>query len=374
MATTDVAVVGGGVIGCAIAYYLAKAGVEVTIFEKEPSGGQTSAAAAGMLAPISEAANDDPFFHMGVKGLSMYPDLAAQLREETGIDILYTESGIIRIALTEEEREHLRGQAEVQQRELGLDVRWLDSDEARRLEPGLSPEVQGAVFSPQERHVSSPRLVQALTRAALAAGASLRTASPVLALLTEGRRVTGVRLHTEDISARWVVLASGSWSSQWGRTLGFSTPVFPVRGQIVALQEVSPPLRYVVYSERGYLVPKADGLVLAGTTVERCSNFDMRATAAGVSSILAGATAMVPSLDQATVRDAWAGLRPGSADGLPLLGPLPNWDGVIMATGHYRNGILLAPITGRLISQFITGAKPEVPLEPFNPGRFGTLA
>lgn len=373
MATTDVAIIGGGAVGCAIAYYLAKAGVETTVFEKEPSGGHTSAAAAGMLAPISEATQDDPFFHLGYRSLLLYPDLAAQLKEEAGIDIMYTESGILRVALGDEEAKHLQAQAKAQQQR-GLDVRWLDGAEARRLEPALAPEVEGAVLSPQERHISSPRLVQALARAATAAGASLRMASPVVGLLTEGKRVTGVRLHDDDVSARWVVLASGSWSGRWGRALGLSMPVFPVRGQVVALQEVSQPLRHVIYSERGYLVPKADGVVLAGTTVEPGVGFDIRATAAGVSSILANAISMAPSLAQAAVRDAWAGLRPGSADGLPLLGPVADWEGVIIATGHYRNGILLAPITGHLICQLITGAKPDLALDPFSPNRFGALA
>ncbi len=362
----DVIVVGGGVIGCAIGYYLAREGVAVAVVERGEIGCEASSAAAGMLAPLADVEEEGPFQEIAVAGLRLFPALAETLRAESGVDIEYLTSGILRVASSETEELRLRALA---RRSVGLALHWLSPKEAHSLEPALSTEIRGALYSPEEHQVSADRLVRAFARAAAAYGATPCRNRRVDGLLTRGESVIGVRTSDGPMNAGHVVLAAGPWTGRVAGLLGVSLPVFPVRGQMTALPGKSL-LRHIVWGEDGYLVPKANGLVFAGATVENVG-FRRQTTASGIQGLLTMAVTLVPRLAFAAPVDAWAGLRPGSADGLPLLGPLPRWEGVSVATGHYRNGILLSAITGRLITQSIVDGLADETLAPFSPARFG---
>jgi glycine oxidase len=364
----DVVVVGGGVIGCTIAYHLTAAGANVALFERNEVAGEASGAAAGMLAPLSESPQPGPFVELCLTSLRLFPALAAALRQETGIDIEYLPSGILRVAQTEDEERELRHRLEWQ-RSLGLALEWVDGEALRRLEPRLGP-ARGALYSPQEHQVSAGRLTQALAQAAARRGAVLRQGMGVTGLLNNGRRVTGVRTTSGNVSCGQVVLAAGPWTGAFARRLGLPLPVRPVRGQMLAFADFALPLRHIVWGEAAYLVPKANGFLFVGATVEDVG-FRSATTVRGLRGLERGARGLVPSLAHGEIASSWAALRPGSPDGLPILGPVPGWDGLSVASGHYRNGILLAPITGRLMAQLLTKGTTEVSLAPFSAGRFG---
>ncbi len=361
----DVIVVGGGVIGCAIGYYLACEGVAVAVVERGEIGCEASSAAAGMLAPLAEVEEAGPFQQLAIAGLRLFPALAETLRAESGVDIEYQASGILRVALSEAEERRLRA---LTKQSMGLPVHWLSPQEARSLEPALSPEVRGALYSSEEHQVSADRLVRAFARSAAAQGAKLCCECRVDGLLKRGERVVGARTADGPMSAGHVVLAAGPWTGRLAGSLGVALPVFPVRGQMAALKGRSL-IRHIVWGEDGYLVPKANGLVFAGATVENVG-FRQQTTAAGIRGLVRMAGALAPRLARASPVVCWAGLRPGSADGLPLLGPLPGWEGASVATGHYRNGILLSAITGHLIARSIIDGVEDEALASFSPGRF----
>ena len=361
----DVIVVGGGVIGCAIAYYLAREGVRVEVVERGEIGGEASGAAAGMLAPLTEVEDEGPFQQLCLESLCMFPALVAALYDETGIDTEYLPSGILRVALNDEEERRLRC---VYHSTDCLPLHWLTPDDLHSLEPSLSPAIKGAVFSPDEHQVNADRLTQAFARAAARRGTTLRRYVSVRRLLTEKGRVTGVRTAEGDLTAGHVVLAAGPWTRRLAASLGVDLPVFPVRGQMMALPSKSA-LRHIVWGSAGYLVPKANGLVFVGATVEK-AGFRCRTTAAGLRTLTKVASMLAPRVSAIAPVDSWAGLRPGSVDGLPLLGSLPEWEGVSVATGHYRNGILLSPVTGRLIARSVIEGSTDGAMVSFSPNRF----
>jgi glycine oxidase len=361
----DVLVIGGGVIGCAIAYYLAREGVRVELVERGEIGSEASGAAAGMLAPLAEVERAGPFQRLCLDSLRMFPPLVASLREGTGIDVEYLPSGILRVALNDDEADALRPLCAGSN---CLPLEWLSREDLRSLEPGLSPEVAGAAFSPEEHQINADRLTQAFVRAARKNGAVVHRHLRVVYLLTEKRRATGVRTSEGDLLAGHVVLAAGPWTGYLTASLGVDLPVFPVRGQMIALPSKSGP-RHIIWGSAGYLVPKANGLIFAGATVEKVG-FRRRTTVRGLAEMTKMASSLAPRMSALTPVDAWSGLRPGSADGLPLLGPLPGWDNLTVATGHYRNGILLSPITGRLIARLLVDGSLDRTLSPFSPARF----
>ena len=371
MAARDVIIVGGGVIGCAIAYYLAEAGVRVTILERGEVGGEASGASAGVLAPLELSMEAGPLLDLCLAGLQLHPPLADKLREETGIDVEYLRSGILRVALTGEDADDLRALVD-RQRLPGM-LEWVDAEALRRLEPRLAA-ARGGVYSPHLHQVNAHRLTQALAQAAVARGAALRQGVAVTGFVTGGSRVTGVRTDDRRMTAGHVILAAGSWTGALGRRLGVSLPVKPMRGQMLAFADFSSPLRHILLGEDGgYLAPKANGFLFVGSTVEDVG-FRKNTTARGLAGLRRMAVTLVPSLAYAEVASDWAGLRPGSPDDLPILGPVPGWEGLSVASGHFRKGILLAPITGRLMAQWLTQGRTEISLEPFSPSRFAASA
>jgi glycine oxidase len=366
---SDVVVVGGGIVGCACAYELAKRGARVTLLEYGKPGMQATNAAAGMLAPLIEADGVGPMLRFGAQALREYADGVAEVERACGFDVEYRPHGILKAAFDEASAERLRRRF-AWQREQGFPIEWLDGDLCRELEPRLSGRVVAGVFSAAEGSVSNQLLALGLERAAIALGADIRSRTPVTGFRTRAGRVTAVRAGGDEFGCDAVVLAAGARSGQIAAKLGARVPVRPVRGQMIALGGMSAPIRHIVWGPDGYLVPRANGLVFAGATVEDVG-FRRRTTKSGLRALRSMATALVPQLAAAALHFEWAGLRPGTPDAMPIIGPVAECTNVAAATGHYRNGILLGPLTGRVVARgVLEGDWSGVPPE-FAPSRFG---
>lgn len=346
-----VAVIGGGVIGCAIAWELAKRDVDVVVLERGRPGGGATGTAGGMLSPLAESPGPGPFLEMATRSLNAYPDFVAELEATTRVDTDYRTDGKLALAFDDEGRSALRRQRDWQV-EAGFEAEWLDGPEAVHIEPALGRPA-AALHIPWDHRIDTRRLGRALWIAASDAGARFRLGTEVVGLATTGGRVTGLELadgDAQDCDA--VVVAAGCWSGRLGGLPG-PLPVTAVRGEIVVIEAGPPLLRHTVTGLGRYLVPRSDGRILVGATEDRVG-FDARLTAGGTVTLLQAALRMAPSLAGATVTDGWAGLRPGTPDDLPVLGRAPGAEGLLYATGHYRNGILLAPETARMIADAIT--------------------
>jgi len=361
-------VVGGGVIGCSIAWHLRRSGANVTVVERARIGDGASSAAAGMLAPFSESSRPGPFAQLAVLGLESFVEQGDQLSEESGIDFELRRDGILRIAESTAQADALRAALPWQQ-QAGADARWLDPDALAELEPGFGPSQYGAVYSSTEGHVNPRLLSRALAAAASSRGVRLIEHCSVEGFERQGDRIVSLRSSAGRIAVEHLVLAAGAWTGGWSEELGAHLPVFPVRGQMVALSQPAPALRHIIYSADGYIVPKPDGSVFVGATEEENAEFNAAVTVDGLHWILGAATRLVPGLAAARFLRAWAGLRPCTPDRLPLIGPLPGLANVTLATGHFRNGILLSLITGRLVAELLLKQRTPAELTAFAPGR-----
>lgn len=361
-----VVVVGGGIIGCAAAYELAKAGSEVTVVERATPGAEASGAAAGMLAPMGESAGTG-FRDLAVASWRLYGGVARELRERTGIDVEYVTHGAVYPLFTAEAVREAEARVRQTDRAFGLDV-W-DEREARSREPGLAPGLRGALFVGAEHWVNNRRLTVAFAQAAVSAGARLLTGSAVSRIVLDGGRARGVILEGETIAADAVLLAAGAWTGGLAESFGTRLPVEPRRGQMVALVHLPPIVTRCIHGYDVYLVPRPSGELLVGATVERVG-FQAVVTVEGVRSLLDAAIRLVPGLKTLAVSRMWYGFRPWAPDSLPILGPWPGIEGLWVATAHYRNGILLAPITGRVMKEWMLEGQPSMPLKDFLPDRF----
>jgi glycine oxidase len=365
-------VIGGGVVGCSVAYRLAGAGLAVTVVDRGSCGGEASWAGAGIILPGS-ATRADPLAVMRRASIARFEAFAGELRERTGIDPEYIRCGGLDLITDDNQdaaadREAAAWEGRVTDTGEAA-VRRLDRKQARRLEPQLTGRIRGAVLNRLTAQVRSPRILAALRSACVQAGVAVREHTPVTGLMMEGSRVTGVRCGGHSIDAGHVVIAAGAWSSDLAPALRDALEVFPVRGQI-ALLEMSPlPFLHFIIHGRSYLVPRRDGKILVGSTEERGAGFDKRNTTAGVAKLLATAERFVPVLKDATLLRVWSGLRPATPDSKPYIGPVPGFEGLLAATGHFRSGLSLAPITADLITQHITTGETELDLTPFLPGR-----
>jgi glycine oxidase len=376
----DVIVVGGGVVGLAAARELTKRGAEVVLIERGEAGAEASWAAAGMLAPQVEADCADEFFALASASRDMYPEFARELEEETGIDIELDRTGTLYLAFTEEDEEECERRERWQTR-VGLQVERLAAREVLELEPQVSTRVRSALRFPLDGQVENRRLVAALALGSASRGANVITHTEVTAINVEDGRAVGVETTRGAVRASSaVVVACGAWSTRVARREVSSTRtgsdttcprIEPVRGQILCYAPAEPPLvRHVVYSPRGYILPRRDGRLLAGTTTEH-AGFDKSLTDAGRQAITAHAQEIAPAVARLTLSDAWAGLRPHATDDWPVIGACAEVANLFYATGHYRNGILLAPLTGALVAELILGrgVVPDM-LKPFTPARF----
>jgi len=360
-------VVGGGIIGCATAWELAKAGCAVTLLERATPGTEASGAAAGLLAPLGESSAPS-FRDLALASWRLYPAIVQELRERTGIDVEYVTRGTIYPLYTAQDvREAQARSAWALDPEFGIEA-W-DRGEAHVREPALSTKVSGAMFVRADHWVNNQRLVVAYAHAAVAAGVALVTGCDVSRVVVEDGRVRGVVAQGEHFEADAVLLAAGAWTAGLAASFGARLAVEPRRGQMVALVHVPPVLRHCIHGDQVYLVPRPSGELLVGATVERVG-FQGAVTAEGIAGLLATAIEMVPGLASLPISRTWYGFRPWAPDSLPILGPWPGIEGLWIATAHFRNGILLAPITAKVMTEWLLTGQPSLPLNEFLPDRF----
>lgn len=367
-----IVIVGGGVIGLSIGWQLARAGESVILFERGEAGRGASWKAGGMLAPDAESHFEElDLYRLCRESLKRWPDFARILEAESGHSVDYRDEGTLMVADDRDSAEALHRIYSFQKQQ-GYHVEWLSGAEALELEPFLAPRLAGAVFAPEDHQVDNRRLVVALKTAFLNQGGELREHTSVLAIEPHEHHPVVVLENGNRVGARLVVVAAGAWSRQIeGIKPEWRPPVRPVKGQVVELKVERPfDLKHVVRGPSAYVIPKSDGRLLIGATSEEMG-FDTTVTAGGLYSLLEGAWEIVPGIYDLPVTDTWAGLRPGSRDNGPLLGHA-RAPGILFATGHYRNGILLTPITAEEISRLILGGETSSLLAPFSPLRFET--
>lgn len=366
----DVAVFGAGIIGLSIGWRLARRGLKVAVFDRGRAGEGTSRAATGMLAAAAEVEPaEDDLLPLTLESQRLWHDFARELEAESGAGVDYRAEGTMVVALTRDEVDRLRFRFDLQQR-LGIDTEWLSGVEARRREPGLRPGIAAAIFCGQDHQVD-PRLVTAaLAKAFEAAGGCLCENVDIEGLDEQGGRVTGVNAGGRVVPAERVVLATGAWSSEFGRKAGLRIPVRPLRGQSIALRmdPRMPALDHVVWTEQIHMAPKGDGRLIIGATVEE-RGFDQANTAGGLFALLEAARRVLPAMEELEVDEFWAGFRPTSPDDAPIIGE-SGQPGLLLATGHHRNGILLAPVTARAIEDIVCRGTMSGPEAGFSLDRF----
>jgi glycine oxidase len=358
----DVAVVGGGVIGLAVAWRAARRGLRVTVLERGQPGGGASWVAAGMLAPVTEARLTElPLLELGMASAALYPDFVAELEAQTGIESGYQQYGTLVVARDRDDAEALERELEVH-RGLGLDSRRLRASQARQLEPALAPAIRLAMEVRDDHAVDPRRLTQALGAAATAAGVELRSDVEVKEIICRSDRVTGVRLTDGvPVEAGHVVIAAGAWSEGLeGIPAEARIPVHPVKGQLMRMHDPAGPglVSRVLRTGGGYLVPRGDGRYVLGATMEE-RGFDTTVTAGAMFELLRDASEVLPGISELVIDEMIAGLRPATPDNLPAVGP-GALSGLHWAVGHFRNGILLAPITAAIA---LAGLQEEEPAE-----------
>jgi glycine oxidase len=355
----DVITIGGGAVGLACALRLRDHGLRVAVVEPGPLGGEASGAAGGILAPQCEAHAPGPMLELCLRSRALWPSFAGELEARSGVDPAYRDDGTVALAVDADEAESLAHRISWQ-RAAGLAVEELSPAGLRAHEPALGDALLCARF-PGDHQVDNLRVVEALALAARRAGVEV-IAAPAKAVVESQGRARGVALDGAVLDADRVVVAAGSWSSRFG-----GLAVEPVRGQMIELA-LPPPMRHVIFGDGGYLVPRRDGRLLCGSTEER-AGFAKAVTDDGLARLRARVSRLCPALAAAPIARSWSGLRPATPDGMPLLGP-GAVDGVVIATGHFRNGILLTPLTASIVAALVTGATPPVELAPFSPDRF----
>ena len=366
-----IAIIGGGVCGLGIGWRLAQAGRAVTVFDRGAAGWGATWAAAGMLAPQVEAEpSEEKLLALLLESRDMWAGFAAEVEAASDIAIDYRTEGTLVVAHDRDDVERLRFRYDYLS-DLGLELDWISGGAAREREPHLAPSVRAAIFSAPDHQVDNRRLAAALREAFLRAGGDLRENTPVLEVVRDGNHVAGVRTDDETVGAGTVVLAAGPWSRDiGGLPEALRPPVRPLKGQMLAVQmpRGAALLDHVVWGPAIYLVPRSDGRLLIGATVEEMG-FDASLTAGGMMDLLREAWETLPGIYDLPVIESWAGFRPASPDDAPILGPTA-LEGLIMATGHHRNGILLAPLTAQAIADHILNGAVPAAIRPFGLDRF----
>ena len=378
----DVAVVGAGVVGCSVAYYLAREGIKVALLEREAIGSGSSAHATGFISLLGTEFTPGPSFQFGLDGYREFPSLVEELEGQTGIDLQFQRRPSLRLALEESEEILIKGLMSWQQEHVAM--RWITAAEVHEIEPRLTSSLRGAVYEDESAQLDSYRL-----NLALAAGAERKGAKTILrevtGLMSEGARITGVRTNGGDIACGTVVIAAGLWSPSFQRDLGFPLPVGALKGERLLLQYDGDPLQVLISSpRRGHMISRLDGFLSVGSTGGRDydqeqlyqgEDMDRLPTESARLGIMQRAIDVFPDLENASLVQQLAGSRPLSPDRMPIIGPVPGKEGVVLATGHTTKGIHLGPITAKAVTEFIQGGCKNIPasLEPFLPSRFAGL-
>ncbi len=353
-------------IGTSIALELAATGIEATVVDQAQPGSEASSSAAGMLAPQAESSKPGPLLELMLRSRSMYSNWAKNLEALSGLETGYRPSGLLHLAFDEAESALVETKVAWQAAH-GLKAKLLGRSEAREREPALSEQMLLAAYFPDEHQLEPRKLMPALLLAAARSGVSFLSGT-VRSVLQSNGRATGVDLEGESVYADVVVIAAGAWSALVANTGLAPRDVRPARGQMAELHAPVPLITHIVKTGAGYIVPRPDGRLIVGSTVE-LAGYDKRVTTEGLAKILVLALRLVPALTNVTVRATWAGLRPWTEDALPLIseGPIA---GLVLATGHFRNGILLAPVTARIVGQIVRGEKPALDVSAFRASRF----
>lgn len=354
----DVAIIGGGINGSSIAYQLSKMGKKVIIIEKDRLACQASSAAAGMLAAQAEIEQDGPLFQLALKSQAMFSTLSSELYEYTGIDIEFVNKGMLKIAETEEIAIEVKKQVNYQ-RNWDPMIKWLDSTELLEMEPSLAPSVVGGMYLPNDGHVQPAKLTKAFANAAVYFGAEIRQNTEVLSFIFENGQVKGVKTTNGVIHSEQVVVATGAWAAKLMRESGLDISVYPVKGECFSVRTEEPIINTTIFSDkRCYLVPKRNGEIYIGATMIE-NTFDNKVTPEGIASLIERATQLVPQIKEAAWERVWSGFRPQTGDGIPYIGEHPSCKGLFVAAGHFRNGILLSPITGKIVADLLAGRQQD---------------
>jgi glycine oxidase len=372
--TANILIIGGGIIGLSLARELHKKGVnKITILERGKAGRESSFAAAGILAPQAEAEKADVFFQFCNESKNLYVNFAEEMFAETDVDIELDRNGTLYLAFSAKDVVEIRRRFEWQKK-AGLAVEYLSASEARKAEPFVSPDVHEALFFPNDWQVENRKLLTALQKYANLNNVKIVENAEVKSLLIENGKVIGAETTEGKIFSETVVLATGAWTSliESGENALSRLQVKPIRGQILSFRTAKRLFSKIIYSPRGYLVPRVDGRILIGATVED-AGFDKNITSRGTKFLLEAASEISPSLVSLEISDNWAGLRPFAADGLPVLGAFPEVENLHIATAHYRNGILLAPLTAKILADKIVENLDSKYFEIFSPRRFQTI-
>ncbi|TMN20744.1 glycine oxidase ThiO [Lentibacillus cibarius] len=349
----DAIIVGGGVMGSSIAYQLSKRNMQVLIIEKDGMAKKASSAAAGMLGAQSELEGDHQLFPLAQQSRAMFPVVAEELKSLSGIDIELKQTGILKVAQTEDELTHLKSVAALQ-RSMGQEAEWLSAEKIRMKEPELSAAALGGFYIPNDGQVSAPLLSKAFAQSAAVLGTDMLEYTKVDSFIRKDNRIIGVKTTAGTYYAEEIVVAGGAWSSHILQKAGESLDVYPVKGECFAVQHDQQMISSSIFLTNGYIVPKSGGRLIIGAT-QKPGDFDQTVHLHGLSGLIANATNMIPALKEAKWENAWAGIRPQTGDDLPYIGRCPHVNGLSVAAGHFRNGILLSPITGILVADLLEG-------------------
>lgn len=368
MANYDVLIIGGGVIGLSIARELSRMGMErISVVDRGRIGSGASWAAAGMLSPNAECEEIDDFYRFCDESRLVFPELASRILAETGIDIELDQTGTIYTAFSDDDLKHLENRFE-RQKAAGIPVSRLSAAETLELEPAIASNLLGSLLFPGDWQVENRKLLSALRKFVFDNGIDVIENLGVESIIVEGKRVCGAVARGRRLFADVTVLATGAWTSYIripGEMLPFT--VKPIRGQMISYKPVTRSVRHIIYSPRGYLVPRVDGRILIGATIEDVG-FDDSTTYEGGSCLSEVANEIAPFLAKEPIQEHWSSLRPFAPGGRPIIGTVPGFEGLLAATGHYRNGILLAPLTAKLIAELVVNGTRSPYLDVFGPG------
>ncbi len=357
-------IIGGGMIGCSIAYELAKSGFNCTILEKGSLLSEASTAAAGMLGAHVETHHPGPFFELCRASQDLFPDWTTALSMDSGISPQYRDQGILRVAFDEKDRSELLSRLQW----MNCEAEWINAEAIAALEPALSKQQIGGLHFANDHQVHVRHLGQALRASLYHIGVSIKEWTPVTSIIERQGQAVGVHTPEGDLFADHVILTAGAWSNALLKPFDIDLAITPVKGQCMSLRLAKPLFQSTLFTKGCYIVPKLDGTVIIGATQESVG-YDKRVTAAAIAELTERAIRFVPELAQAEFVDSWTGLRPGTPDDLPYIGTCEQLAGLIIATGHFRNGILLSPITGHLVKQLITNESLTLDITAFSPSR-----